>query len=154
MYAVPPKRNNHECGERGDEDDDGREEKDPAVGAARDDVLLEEEFQPIGGRLQQAARPGAGRAEAVLHEGDDLTFVVGHVRHHRQGNEEQDNDRDGREPPWLAAQYIDYGEGHRSVASRRDHLGPRLFNRLDIDGADFQFADSPRAIERRCAGLV
>ena len=41
----------------------------------RDRLLLEEQLDAVGERLQDAVRPGAVRADAVLHVGDDLAHA-------------------------------------------------------------------------------
>ena len=57
-----------------------------------DRLLLEEQLDAVGERLQHAVGTGAVRADAVLHVGDDLAHAPD-VEHHR---DEQDHERERR----------------------------------------------------------
>ena len=55
-------------------------------------LLLEEELDAVGEALQQAERPGAVGADAVLHLGDDLAQEPD-VHQHREQQQDEDRDR-------------------------------------------------------------
>ena len=56
-----------------------------------DRLLLEEELDAVGQRLQHAVGAGLHRAQPVLHVGDDLAHEP-HVEHHRDEQEREHDD--------------------------------------------------------------
>ena len=62
------------------------------VGPIGHQVLLEEELDAVGERLEDAAGPGPVRADAVLHVGDELALEPDHEDDGHQQQDEGDDD--------------------------------------------------------------
>ncbi len=52
------------------------------------------------------------------------------------------------QPGWLLSTSTNNRNHHCSVASCRDHLRSRVFNRLDFDRTNAEFTNAPRRVER------
>ena len=78
-----------------------RGEEDDAVGAARDDRLLEQQLEAVGERLQQAERADDVGPLAQLHRRQDLALGVGQVgdRDQQRHDDQQDLADDDRRRP-------------------------------------------------------
>ena len=74
-------RHDAERDERGDHREQRREAEHEQVGALGQQVLLEEELDAVGQRLQHAPRPGDVRPDAVLHVRDELALEPDHQHH-------------------------------------------------------------------------
>ena len=83
-------RDDRERDERRHERQVGRQAEDALVGPLGQQVLLEEQLDAVGQRLQDAPRPGPVRADAVLHVGDDLALEPDHQ--HRGDQQEHEHD--------------------------------------------------------------
>ena len=76
----------------------GASAKSKRVGRLRPQLLLEHQLDDVGERLQQALRPDAVRAEALLQERRDLPLDVHHHRRRgeQHGEDEERQDDAGR----------------------------------------------------------
>ena len=63
------------------------------------DVLLEEELQAVGGRLEHPERTDPVGAVAQLDARRDLAFGEGQIRERRQQEDDQDTALDEQDPP-------------------------------------------------------
>ena len=73
----------------GDHGQDRREAEHKFVRAGRDDIFLEEQFQAVGDRLEDAIGADFHRAHAVLHPAQHFPFGEGQD-HHRQHDHAHD----------------------------------------------------------------
>src|SRR5262249_52233617 len=73
------KRHDGKGQRRGADGDSGGEQEQELVNVAGDDLFLEEEFQAVGDRLEQAKGADAVGADAVLHVGGELALDVDQV---------------------------------------------------------------------------
>ena len=101
------------------EGDHGRQHEERAVRACRYDGLLEEAFDAVGKRLQQAERPDHVGPLAKLDRRPDLALEIGNEREHQH-----ERDHDGEDVPDGKEQRVeihapDAGFSHRSPSSRR-----------------------------------
>ena len=80
--------------ERGDHGERGRDDEDDAVGAGRDDVLLEEELDPVGDRLEEPEGTHPLRADPILHVADHLSLHPDDERNAEQHESEDDQNLD------------------------------------------------------------
>ena len=127
-------RHDREREERGEHREVRRQPEHGLVGAGRRRLLLEEQLDAVGERLEHAARPGLHRPDPVLHVGDDLAHEPD-VEHHRDEQECEhhdrldDHDQDDREVDVAVEERVgaraDGGRSsrHRTVSTRRSVTG-------------------------------
>ena len=97
------------------------------VGRLRPQLLLEEQLEDVGERLQQAGGPGHGRAEPLLQPRGDLALGPDHacrrqqqrVEHH---DDEGDLDDDDRVDGWHGQEALSAPRPVDGRASRRGHV--------------------------------
>ena len=99
------------------------------VGRRRDRLLLEEQLDAVGERLEHAEGPGPVRADAVLHVGDDLAQAPD-VEHHRDQQQHERRRRladDDRARPSRSTPLGESGSSaatdHSIVSTRRSVTG-------------------------------
>ena len=78
-------------GRRGPRDRYGASRKTRLSARSGRKLLLEEQLDAVGQRLQDAERPGPVGADAVLHVGDDLALEPDHEQHRHQQHDEDDD---------------------------------------------------------------
>src|SRR6185369_15767228 len=76
----------------------------------RDDLFLEEQFDPVSNRLEEAHRTGSVRSDTDLHPADDLTLSVGCVSNGQENEDKRDQDLENHgsevHVPWVTSKYI------------------------------------------------
>ena len=77
----PADRDDGEHEEGGDERQERRQDEHALVGAVGEQVLLEEELDAVGERLEDAERARPVGAEAVAHVGVELALEPDHEQH-------------------------------------------------------------------------
>ena len=85
-------RDHREHEEGGHQRQERREDEDPLVGAVGQQVLLEEELDAVGQRLEDAERPGPVGADPVRHVGVHLALEPDHEHHRHEQQREGDHD--------------------------------------------------------------
>ena len=84
-------RDHREHEERGDQRQERGEDEHAPVGAVGQQVLLEEELDAVGERLEDAERAGAVGAEPVRHVGVHLALEPDHEEHRHEQQREGDD---------------------------------------------------------------
>src|SRR5207248_7328813 len=102
--------NDGEDNECGDQRNHGRQGKDPAIRAVRNNVFFQQQLDGIGNRLKQSPGSDAHRAQPYLHEGDDLAF-----RERQSGNQQRQD-----------------GQNQRNLDERDENEIDRKFHYLSI----------------------
>jgi hypothetical protein len=100
----------------------GSQAEDRPVGGIGNRLLLEEQLDAVGQRLEDAERPGPVGADAVLHVGDDLALQPDRDQdgHQQQGEDEHrlaDDDQHDREIDPIAEEGITHRWPPRSPRS-------------------------------------
>ena len=104
--------------ERGHGRQVGREAENGSVGLCGQQVLLEEELDAVGQRLEQAPRAGAVGPDAVLHVGNDLALEPDHHQHRNQQEDERDDDLEDDDEHHREVDAVGEQRVHQVAASR------------------------------------
>ena len=125
-------RHDAERDERGDHREQRREAEHEQVGAFGQQVLLEEELDAVGQRLQHAPRPGDVRPDAVLHVGDELALEPDHQHHADEQHREREDDleRDDEHD-----REVDIAVEERIAAGRGEHVRHGVSTRTSVTTA-------------------
>ena len=101
-----PERNHRPADQGHREGEDRGDDEQAAIGARRDDRLLEEDLEAVGEALQQAERPDHVGPAAKRHRRPDLAVGIDDHRHrqHQRQSDDQDEDEGGEEPAGAVAQ--------------------------------------------------
>ncbi len=92
ITSTRAERDHREGRDEADHDQVRRQREEPAVGGARDDVLLEEVLEPVGEPLEEALRPDAVRPDPRLDARPDAPLEPARDAGDRQ-HEPEDDDR-------------------------------------------------------------
>src|SRR5262249_6662878 len=89
-------------GQRGERGDEGREEVEDVDGRGGEEAFLADQLQQVGDRLQEPERTGTVRAVAELHPPHHLALGKRQGRERDQGDVDDHERLDQRDPPGLA----------------------------------------------------
>ena len=132
-------RDHAEHQERGQDRQVGREPEHGAVGGVGDRLLLEEQLDAVGERLQHAVGPGVVGADAVLHVGDDLAHApdVEHHRDEQQHERGHDLDQRRRRAPTTPTSPVEERDRPRAAASAHRSVSTRtsVTGGVDVDSS-------------------
>ena len=101
MSCDVAERDDRERGDRGDDRDHRREREQPADRRARPELLLGQQLDDVGQRLQRAERADAVGAVAVLEAAQQLALGDQHDRDDLEADGEDDDRLDDLDPPGL-----------------------------------------------------
>ena len=138
--------------------EDRRQREEPLVGALRPQLLLHQQLQDVGERLQQAVRPDQVRAVALLHEAHDL--ALGEHQQRRRVDQHEEREADDRQLDYEAKIHVRLTT--KVTTDRRRSRKPILVLRVLRDLRVLRVcifsappaSDGPRATGRAaCSGL-
>jgi hypothetical protein len=133
MSTVSPNGMIAKAGDRGHDRDQRREREEPPDRGARAELLLGDELDDVGHRLQDPERADAVGPVAVLEAPEQLALDDEHDGHELQADGEDHDRLEDLHPPRLVV--ADLGEGQAGHALRTSTSGPSSALVLQEDAA-------------------